>query len=98
MNEVQIKFGNHGEGEFFIEENGERIAFLVFRIHGPILTAIHTEVLPSGSGKGLAAKLVAAMVDHARAHALKIVPACPYVKTVFERHPERYADVWEKAS
>ena len=97
MNDVQLRIDEHGKGEFFIEENGERIAFMVVRIHGEILTAIHAEVSEKLSGKGLGGKLVAAMVDHASKNKLKVVPLCPFVRALFERHPERYADVWQKA-
>jgi predicted GNAT family acetyltransferase len=98
MSDVQIKNGDNGNGEFFIEDNGVRIAFLAFKIHGSTLTAIHAEVSEAWNGKGIAAKLVTAMVDYARANKMMIVPLCPYVRTVFEKHPERYEDVWLKAS
>ena len=81
---------------FFIEENGEQLGFLDVQIKGNILKAIHTEVLEPGKGKGIGAKLVAAMVEYARSHNLKVVPICPYVTTVFNRHPEQYADIWER--
>ena len=96
MNDVQIQVGDYGAILFFVEENGEQIALLDTRVNGNVLKAIHTEVTEAGKGKGLAAKLVAAMVDYARSHSLKVVPLCPYVKTTFERHPERYADIWER--
>lgn len=37
-----------------------------------------------------------AMVEHARTNHLKVIPLCPYVHAQFKRHPEEYADVWNK--
>ena len=36
------------------------------------------------------------MVDYARKHDLKVIPLCPYVHAQFKRHPDEYADVWNK--
>lgn len=96
MNDVQLTLGERGAAKFFIEESGARVAFLDARIHANILTAIHVESTEAAKGRGLGAKLVAAMVEYARKNGLKIVPVCPYVRAVFERHPEQYRDVWER--
>lgn len=48
----------------------------------------HTLVAQEAQGQGLAAKLYRAMVDHARAHDLKVTPSCTYVAKMFERFPE----------
>ena len=53
----------------------------------------HTVVPPEARGRGVAAALVRAAVDHARAHDLKLVATCPYVATWLERHPGE-ADVF----
>jgi uncharacterized protein len=98
MSEVQFKAGEHGSGIFFIEEKGERIAFMTVHIHGSTLTAIHTAVPAEWSGQGLGGMLVDAMVAFARTNTLKVIPLCPYVRALFERRPERYADVWRNAS
>jgi len=60
------------------------------------LTAYHTEVSPKAEGKGLAKKLLSHMVAYAREHHLKVIPLCPFVNAQFKRHPEEYADIWEK--
>lgn len=39
-------------------------------------------------GKGIAAKLVDALIDDARDKGFKIIPSCSYVAAQFDRHPE----------
>ncbi|HEY3876098.1 MAG TPA: GNAT family N-acetyltransferase [Candidatus Kapabacteria bacterium] len=95
MNAVQLKMGDRGAAKFFIEENGVQIAFLDARINGNVLTAVHTEVTAAAKGRGVAAMLVARMVEYAREKGMKIVPMCPYVRKVFDGHPEEYRDVCE---
>jgi hypothetical protein len=60
------------------------------------VTVYHTEVVPKAEGKGLAKKLLAAMSGYARKNGLKVIPLCPYVHAQFKRHPEEYADIWNK--
>jgi predicted GNAT family acetyltransferase len=81
---------------FFIEEDGKRIARLFAKEEPPILTAIHTEVLPEGEGKGLAKQLLLAMVEYARKQSLKVVAECPYVLAQFQRRAEEYQDIWKQ--
>jgi len=96
MSEVQFKQEADGKDVFFIEENGERIAFMVVDIHGVRLTALHTEVSPAWRDHKLGIKLVEAMAVHARTHHLKVIPLCPFTRTMFVRYPEKYADLWDK--
>lgn len=48
----------------------------------------HTGVPPAYQGQGLAAKLVEAGLQWAKAEGLKVVPACSYVHVYIQRHPE----------
>ncbi|CTP83649.1 acetyltransferase [Xanthomonas translucens pv. arrhenatheri] len=56
------------------------------------LVVTHTGVPGAIGGRGLAARLVSAALEHARAQGLKVVPACSYAALFVQRHPE-YADV-----
>ena len=95
MEEVQLTFDEKKHGHFYISENNERIAGMQVGISGNHLTVYHTEVSPNNEGKGLAKKLLSAMVDYARKNNLKVIALCPYVLAQFKRHPEEYADVWK---
>jgi predicted GNAT family acetyltransferase len=48
----------------------------------------HTEVNPAFNGKGVGKQLVMAAVAYAREHHLKIMPLCPFAKSVFDKTPE----------
>ena len=68
-------------------------AELTFVDSGPgHIVADHSWVPPRHRGRGLAARLVARMVDDARKEGLKVTPLCRYVAMEFRRHPG-YSDV-----
>lgn len=47
----------------------------------------HTEVPPALQGRGIAAALVQAALDWARAEGLQVRPLCSYVAAYMRRHP-----------
>lgn len=67
-------------------------AELTWQARGNARIANHTFTPPQARGKGIALKLVEAMVADAREHNFKIVPQCPYVAVQFKKHPD-WADV-----
>lgn len=54
----------------------------------PVMTLTHTGVPPALEGRGLAARLVAAALAHARDAGWRVVPQCSYVAVYMRRHPE----------
>jgi predicted GNAT family acetyltransferase len=50
--------------------------------------ANQTLVPPEIGGRGIAAKLVEALIADAREQGFKIEPACSYVDAAFRKHPE----------
>ncbi|AMP99566.1 GNAT family acetyltransferase [Pedobacter cryoconitis] len=48
----------------------------------------HTEVSPDFSGKGVGKKLVLEAVGYARAKHVKILPLCPFAKSVFDKNQD----------
>lgn len=48
----------------------------------------HTEVNPDFKGKGVGLQLVMKAVEYAREKHLKIMPLCPFAKSVFDKKPE----------
>jgi predicted GNAT family acetyltransferase len=96
MDDIKLSLNEKNHGAFYIMDGSERLGEMVISISGKNLTVYHTEVSPAAEGKGLAKKLLEAMVDYARKHDLKVIPLCPYVHAQFKRHPDEYADVWNK--
>ena len=80
-------------GEYRAHVSGiEGIGRLTWVTNGPTRIAEHTLVPESMAGRGVAAKLVEALIADARAEGFRIVPACSYVAAAFARHPE-WADL-----
>lgn len=52
----------------------------------------HTEVNPDSKGKGVGQQMLMKAVEYARANHLKIMPLCPFAKSVFDKNPD-IADV-----
>jgi hypothetical protein len=48
----------------------------------------HTEVSDKLKGKGAGKQMVMKAVEFAREHHLKIIPLCPFAKSVFEKTAE----------
>ena len=86
-----------GAGEYHAAVAGsDHIGRLTWVAGGPVhngaRVAEHTLVPPEIGGRGLAARLVEALVADAREQGFKIVPQCSYVEAAFRRHPE-WADL-----
>ena len=80
-------------GEYHAAVPGsEAIGRLTYQRRGDVLVADHTLVPPEIGGRGVAAKLVEALIADARDEGNKIVPQCSYVEALFRRHPE-WADL-----
>ncbi|HEU5292646.1 MAG TPA: GNAT family N-acetyltransferase [Cyclobacteriaceae bacterium] len=94
---MQIKFEESAsKGSFFVEENGQRLAEMTFSKAGDTTLIIdHTEVSDVLRGKNVGKQLVAFAVDYARKNNLKIIPLCPFTKSVIDKTPE-YQDVLKK--
>ena len=73
-------------------EGADRQAELTWQARGQARIADHTFTPPEARGKGIALKLVEAMVADAREQGFTIVPQCPYVEVQFKKHPD-WADV-----
>jgi len=78
---------NEQQHRFEAQENGLAV-FANYREHDGRLILTHVEADPALRGTGAAARLMEAIVGHARAHDLKLTPRCPYGVTWFQRHPD----------
>jgi len=77
------------KGYFFIEIDGKRKAEMVYSKAGASLLIIeHTEVSDELRGTGSGNKLVMAAVELARIQNKKILPLCPFAKSIFQKKSE----------
>ncbi len=82
---VQIQ-QNETKGAAYVEREGARVAEMTYSVAGPQLLIIdHTEVDDSLQGTGIGKKLLMALVEKARKEGLKILPLCPFAKSVFDK-------------
>ncbi|MEY4056773.1 MAG: hypothetical protein RL519_2108 [Pseudomonadota bacterium] len=90
MAEVTItRHGSDRVGEYHAHVSGTNsIGRLTWVMKGDIRAAEHTLVPPEIGGRGVAARLVEALITDARDHGFKIDPVCSYVAAQFKRHPE----------
>jgi predicted GNAT family acetyltransferase len=79
-------------GAFFVEEEGKRLAQLTYTVAGTKIILDHTEIDDSLRGTGTGRKLVAAAVDWAREEDVRLMPLCPFARSVFDKTPD-FADV-----
>ena len=96
MHDIQLKLSDNGRGAFVIETDGERLAEMAIAISGDNLTVFHTHVNDSLQGQGVASELLATMVAYARSNNKKVIALCPYVSAQVQRHPDQYADIWNR--
>jgi hypothetical protein len=88
---THIDQGAEGEYQARVPDNAA-FGRLTYIRRGDVLTTEHTLVPTAIGGRGIAGKLVEALIADAREHGWKIVPACSYVAAAFKRHPE-WADL-----
>jgi predicted GNAT family acetyltransferase len=63
-------------------------ALLEYRMIAPgVIDFVHTFTPTTLRGRGLAAQLVAAGVNHARERGWRVIGSCSYVAAWLERHP-----------
>ena len=93
---MDVTITRHGDarsGEYHAHIDGsDHIGRLTWVERGGARVADHTLVPPPIGGRGVAMRLVEALVADARAQGFKIVPLCSYVDAAFRRHPE-WADL-----
>lgn len=77
------------KGIFFAGQDGAILAELVYtKTTAEKMIIEHTEVDESLSGQGVGLQLVHTAVDYARTHNMKIIPLCPFAKSVFDKKAE----------
>lgn len=80
---------NDNKGKFYIEIEGKQEAEMTYTWAGTDRIIIdHTEVSDALRGKNAGKQLVMKAVEFARNKGIKIIPLCPFAKSVFQKTPE----------
>jgi predicted GNAT family acetyltransferase len=79
-------------GAFVIERDGKRLGELTYTVAGSRVILDHTTVDDALRGTGAGRRLVEAAVEWARAGNRRLMPLCPFARSVFDKTPE-YRDV-----
>lgn len=80
---------NGKKGKFFILENGKEEAEMTYTWLGTERFIIdHTEVSEVLKGKNAGKQMVMAAANFARKNGVKIIPLCPFAKSVFDKVTE----------
>ena len=88
MSEVKLNI-NDKNGYFYIDVDGKQEAKMTFVFAGEDKIIIdHTEVNTENEGKGFGKQMVTKAVEYSRENGIKIIPLCPFAKSVFDKVPE----------
>lgn len=83
--DIQHRSGD-SKGSFFLKEDGDVNAKITYSKVGKTRIIIdHTEVSNSLRGEQVGEKLVKHVVNYARKNQLKVIPLCPFAKSIIER-------------
>ena len=82
---------NTTHDRFELTEHGET-AVADYRINKDTMYIEYVESPPALRGQGTAGRLMAGVMETARARNLKVIPICGYAAAWIRRHPE-YADM-----
>ncbi len=77
---------NKSTSRYEMEVDGH-LAIADYHMNGNRMEITHVEVPEALRGGGVAAKLMAGVVDDAKARALTIVPICSYAVAYLKKHP-----------
>ena len=96
MDQDQVSITRHGNaerGEYHAHVPGAAAVGRLTWVRrddpaGPVRVADHTLVPREIGGRGVAARLVEALIADAQAQQFRIDPACSYVAAAFDRHPD----------
>ncbi len=80
---------NEKNGYSYLAVDGKKEAKMTFVFAGEDTIIIdHTEVNPGYNGKGFGNKMLEKIVAFARDNQIKIIPLCPFAKSVFDKMPD----------
>jgi predicted GNAT family acetyltransferase len=92
MSNTQIAITHNPQAQRFETTVDGTTAYLSYQVQGDKLVYDHTIVPSAIGGRGIAGALTKHALDYARKQGKKVAPACSYVASYMQKHPE-YADI-----
>lgn len=92
MPDVEVS-DNPQESRYELKLDGRRVGLVEYRLQGPRIALVHTEVDPALKGQGLGGTLVKAVLDDVRARGLEVNPVCSFVSDYVRAHRDEYLDL-----
>jgi predicted GNAT family acetyltransferase len=79
----------NGKGAFTAWDGDTKAGTMTYsRLNDHVVIIDHTEAAPGFEGRGVGKRLVSHGVDWARENDQKLMPLCPFAKSVFDRTAE----------
>jgi predicted GNAT family acetyltransferase len=94
LEEITHERSGH-RGAFVWTRDGKRLAQMTYTVAGTRVIIDHTDMDAALRGTGAGKKLVHAAVEWARKENARLMPLCPFARSVFDKTPE-YSDVLAK--
>jgi len=85
--QIQLEQDEKNGRAFIQNEQGTQAEMTFSKAGKQLLIIDHTEVGESLRGQGVGRKLLNKIVAYVREHEIKIMPLCPYAKSVFDKDP-----------
>ena len=85
------------KGRYFIrsdDPDADQPELTFSKLGDKTIIADHTGVPDRYRGQGIGLMLVKRLIEDARTNGVKVVPLCPFVSAMFEKHPE-WSDVMQ---
>lgn len=81
---------DNSKGTFYIEIDGQQLAEMEYSLAAGdgFMIVSHTEVNDALRGQGAGMKMLLALVEHARGNNIKVMPLCPFAKSVFDKRED----------
>lgn len=91
MEDQQLQ-NNTTAQRFELVATSETLGFAQYKVSGTTVTITHTEIEAAHQGKGYGSILAKLALDQIRANGQTLVPACGFIASYVQKHPE-YADL-----
>lgn len=82
---IQLEENQKNGRAFLAQEGGTKAEMTFTKPNDRFIIIDHTEVDDSLRGQGVGRKLLTEIVTYARKNEVKIMPLCPYAKSVFDK-------------